>query len=67
MRVLFELARHYAPSIIFFDEIDSIIGHRGGIHGSMSGNEGSEHEGSRRMKVRIRLAFIKIAWTFFIH
>lgn len=42
VRVLFELARYYAPSTIFFDEIDSIIGHRGGIQGL---SEGSEHEG----------------------
>lgn len=53
VRVLFDLARYYAPSTIFFDEIDSIIGHRGGIHGSLSGNEGSEHEGSRRMKTEL--------------
>ena len=53
VRVLFELARYYAPSTIFFDEIDSIIGHRGGIQGSLTGNEGSEHEGSRRMKTEL--------------
>ncbi len=53
IRMLFDLARHYAPSTIFFDEIDSIMGHRGGVQGSMAGNEGSEHEGSRRMKTEI--------------
>ena len=26
VRVLFELARHYQPSTIFLDEIDSIMG-----------------------------------------
>ena len=53
VKVLFELARYYAPSTIFFDEIDSILGHRGGIQGSIAGNEGSEHEGSRRMKTEL--------------
>ena len=53
VRVLFELARYYAPSTIFFDEIDSIIGRRGGIQGSFDGNVGSEHEGSRRMKTEL--------------
>jgi katanin p60 ATPase-containing subunit A1 len=50
VRVLFELASYYAPSTIFFDEIDSIIGHRSGTHGSLA--EG-EHEGSRRMKTEL--------------
>ena len=53
MRVLFELARYYAPSTIFLDEVDSIIGQRGGTQGSIAGNECSEHEGSRRMKTEL--------------
>ncbi|KAK4556481.1 hypothetical protein LTR86_006625 [Recurvomyces mirabilis] len=41
VRALFSLAKRLAPSIIFVDEIDSLLGARGG---------GSEHEATRRIK-----------------
>eukprot|EP01017_Pseudomicrothorax_dubius_P045032 TRINITY_DN7713_c0_g2_i1.p1 TRINITY_DN7713_c0_g2~~TRINITY_DN7713_c0_g2_i1.p1 ORF type:complete len:489 (+),score=109.59 TRINITY_DN7713_c0_g2_i1:55-1521(+) len=45
VRVLFELARHFEPSTVFIDEIDSLMSHR-------SSGDG-EHEGSRRMKTEL--------------
>ncbi|KAG6962137.1 hypothetical protein JG688_00008754 [Phytophthora aleatoria] len=47
IRMLFELARHHAPSTIFLDEIDSIMRQRD------SGGGGQEHEASRRMKTEL--------------
>uniref|UniRef100_A0A8C8A034 Katanin p60 ATPase-containing subunit A-like 2 n=1 Tax=Oryzias sinensis TaxID=183150 RepID=A0A8C8A034_9TELE len=46
VRVLFELARYRAPSTIFLDELESVMGQRGT-------SLGGEHEGSRRMKTEL--------------
>jgi spastin len=47
VRTLFQLAKELSPSIIFIDEIDSIL----------KGRTDSEHEGSRRLKTEFLLQF----------
>eukprot|EP00672_Neobodo_designis_P021311 CAMPEP_0174841868 /NCGR_PEP_ID=MMETSP1114-20130205/9586_1 /TAXON_ID=312471 /ORGANISM="Neobodo designis, Strain CCAP 1951/1" /LENGTH=563 /DNA_ID=CAMNT_0016076067 /DNA_START=24 /DNA_END=1715 /DNA_ORIENTATION=+ len=42
VRMLFDLAVHFAPSTIFLDELDAMLSARGG--------GGQEHEATRRMK-----------------
>ncbi len=50
VRVLFELARHHAPSTVFLDEIDAVAASRDGGDG---GGAGNDHEASRRMKTEL--------------
>lgn len=52
VRALFSIAKALAPSIIFVDEIDSLLSSRGG---------GSEHEATRRIKTEFLIQWSDLA------
>jgi len=54
IKTLFEMARHYAPTVLFFDEIDALMMTRGSQ---------SESEATRRLKAPTRFLAGKIRRT----
>ncbi len=62
VRALFGLAKALAPSIIFVDEIDSLLSSRGGGGGgSGGGGGGGEHEATRRIKTEFLIQWSDLA------
>lgn len=60
VRALFGLAKALAPSIIFVDEIDSLLSARAGSSGG-GGGGGSEHEATRRIKTEFLIQWSDLA------
>ncbi len=58
VRALFGLAKALAPSIIFVDEIDSLLSSRGGSAGASGGGE---HEATRRIKTEFLIQWSDLA------
>lgn len=54
VRILFEMARYLSPTTLFFDEIDSLAGKRGGS---------SEHEASRRVLTELLVQIDGVSTT----
>ncbi|KAI9685364.1 MAG: hypothetical protein M1822_004495 [Bathelium mastoideum] len=61
VRALFATARALAPSIIFVDEIDSLLSARGGGPGGGGGGGGGEHEATRRIKTEFLIQWSDLA------
>jgi len=59
VKALFTVAKRMGPSIVFLDELDSVLSARGGGNGQSPSNSGSgpnrEHEASRRLKTEFMI------------
>ena len=56
VKVLFQVARHYAPAVIFIDECESLLSQRNGSGGGTNnggGDEHQHHDGLKRVKTEL--------------